>query len=187
MNKKLLCVLLFVPSVTFAGVECHYEHKMTSVTASKVKIINTKNIMYATSKISKTCRTTIRGEYKGKIVNLLGEATGDINKSDEMICNEAMHNGIHEFEAISDGAVLNSNEVEVCTDDTSTVHDVVYIGDIIKETDVRAHPSRPPFYLNNVPCKWFTEQTVKPTDMYVWTGVICKNNGTDKWTVIDKY
>jgi hypothetical protein len=87
---------------------------------------------------------------------------------------------------------VKSDSQMVCSDLTEIRVRPVQAGEVIWESEVDLHvlaAERPYFTYKSTQCRMFVERGARDTNMYLYQGVICKQDTgpNSKWLVVDKY
>jgi len=141
------------------------------------------------SETERKCSVTVRAQYKGQWEDIYGESVGAASMNVNDLCVAAVKNAATQFLAGKETSLTSAQQM-VCTDEPPIKTRPVEKGEVIRISEVLPHPAKPKaFPYRGTECKMFIEHGVRNRMLYEWQGVACKTgrNGSDEWTVLEKF
>ena len=189
MNKKLLAVLIGTLMATSAAAECIMRSNATSQITGKIDdIADITPFAVAGFNGERKCSIRARVLHKGAWHTIFGDYSGNANEQE--LCRNAVTLGVKQFLASKAETKVVSENTMVCSDEPEIKPRPVQKGELVRISEVLPHPDQPRAFLHKgVECRYFLEATGQGTNYYRWTGIVCRTgrNGSDEWTVVDKY
>ena len=181
--------LIFLLIATSAYGNCYVRSAVTNRTSMSITAVaDIEPLVVPISATQNKCIVTFRAQVNGEWITAEGEQVGPRSTSEKDLCASAVDSGRIQILSRANGATLAVEQNMVCNEQPEIKVRVVKRGEVIRESEVRPHPTFPkPFVYRTAQCRWFIEPEVHPgRDLLQRQGIICQINGNE-WQVVDKW